>query len=611
MAQNKLILGFFQFPNKPNQIADIHIPARRIFFFRAIFLTFMSLLALFVACSPRPAPTSAPIPGTLNPTPQSQIPNLKWTPNAPVGAEISVGWAYEAYPDMSGAQMLADMTHMKSGGATSIWIGHNNPGDVDATKGEPGLSFAVWYALLYESGPRQAQATQMANAVRRALDAARAAGLKVVLPIGYQIMMGATWNALHPDALRKTYDGRLLQIYGSPPTASPYSSDYQQDIGEYYKWIEREWVEPYRDTVQMLSLSDEPQGGDYSTAAKQEFARRYGKPMESLVPDEQWKLGEFEAGVVADFAAWSAYYWKELDPKILTTISFHSGDARSRPGLPEIEPLFSRTPSNFAVTFDTYLHDDLPTKPATDDEIAQLELFLTTLGRYSAVYHKPLVLWGAANTWGLAQQSGSPLDTPDALTNLLMLYDLPARAGGDVRGIYAWNYNVKQQGLYNFAGATTYQAQALEAAVQSGFRALRARSHPAAVEPLQAAIIASPRELYAALTRTHSSDLPPAWFDYATLSQLVRHHTAAVVTPGLALGAVQDANIILCVAHRSYLDGATTALLKTSVAEGKIVLVWDDVASALQVPRQSWTPGWRKLPESGGVLYVVSGAGLK
>ncbi|MGB8647385.1 MAG: hypothetical protein WCF84_19275, partial [Anaerolineae bacterium] len=398
------------------------------------FALLLVILLLF-ACSPSPAPSPpAPIPFTNTPTQQSEIQNLK--------SEISIGWAYEAYPEASAPQMLAEMTRMRDGGANSIWIGHNNPGDVDAGKVEPGLSFAVWYALEHETGPRQAQASQMANAVRRALDSAKAAGLKVVLPIGYQIMMGATWNALHPDALRKTFDGQLLQIYGSPPTASPYAPAYRADIAEYYKWIEREWVEPYRGIIEMLSLSDEPQGGDYSTAARDEFARRYGKTMDALALDEQWKLGEFQAGVVADFASWSAGDWKALDPRILTTISFHSGDARTRPGLPEVERLFSQTPSNFVVAFDTYLHDDLPTKPATDGEIAQLELFLTTLGHYSKVYHKPLMLWGAANTWGLAQQSDSPLDTADAATNLLMLYDLPTRVGGEVRGIYAWNYNV-------------------------------------------------------------------------------------------------------------------------------------------------------------------------
>ncbi|MGE5139644.1 MAG: hypothetical protein ACM3JD_09295, partial [Rudaea sp.] len=350
-----------------------------------ILIPFLFLLA---SCAVAPAPTAAPLSPAPSPTPGAIAASSR--------TDIRVGWAYEAFPDASEAQVVSEMTRMRAAGLNSIWLGHNNPGDVDAAKAEPGLSFAVWYALQFESGPRRDDARAMAGAVRRSLDAARAAGLKVVLPIGYQIMMGSTWDALHPDALRQTFDAKPLQIYGSPSTASPYSAAYRSDIARYYSWIEREWVQPYRDVIEMLSLSDEPQGGDYSEAAREEFVRRYGKPMEALAADEQWKLGEFESRVIADFAAWSASAWQSLDPGVLTTMSFHSGDARSRPGLPEVEALF-KTPSNFVVTFDTYLHDDLPTKPATEAEEAQLELFLGTLGHLSRVYHKPIALWAGAN----------------------------------------------------------------------------------------------------------------------------------------------------------------------------------------------------------------------
>ena len=46
-------------------------------------------------------------------------------------------------------------------------------------------------------------------------------------------------------------------------------------------------------------------------------------------------------------------------------MSYHGGDTTRRVwGLPDIERLFSDTPDNFIVTYDAYLHDDLPTKPA-------------------------------------------------------------------------------------------------------------------------------------------------------------------------------------------------------------------------------------------------------
>src|SRR5205823_7863491 len=120
-----------------------------------------------------------------------------------------------------------------------------------------------------------------------------------------------------------------------------------------------------------------------------------------------------QAGVVVDYAAWSAAVWKQINPPILTTISFHGGDTARRVwGLPDIERLFSETPDNFVITFDAYLHDYPPQDPMPPDEVARLKLFLTTIGHYSAVYHKRLALWSGANAWGLAQESSMPLGVP-------------------------------------------------------------------------------------------------------------------------------------------------------------------------------------------------------
>ena len=65
-------------------------------------------------------------------------------------------------------------------------------------------------------------------------------------------------------------------------------------------------------------------------------------------------------------------------------------------------------------------------------------------------------------THSLAQASSSPLGIPDSDTNLLLLYDLPTHAGGTPWGIFAWNYNVKQQGLYNYSRTTTYDQHNLD-----------------------------------------------------------------------------------------------------------------------------------------------------
>ncbi len=68
----------------------------------------------------------------------------------------------------------------------------------------------------------------------------------------------------------------------------------------------------------------------------------------------------------------------------------------------------------------------------------------------------------------------------------------------------------------------------------------------------------------------------------------------------------QNADVLLVLAHRAFLDRDTIDLLKTNIEKGKIVLAWDDVAQVIETPRQSWSAGWSKLPDTGGLLYVVS-----
>ena len=375
------------------------------------------LFFLLAACDSKlPSP-----PPVLSPTATPRAPKTEF--NA-----LRVGWAYQAYPDVSDAKLRADFARMRANGANAVWIGHNNPGQVDANKVEPGMSYAVYAALQNDDDPLHDDAEAMADGVRRALNAARENKLQVILPIGYQIQMGDAWNAKHPNELRRKYDGSLLNFFNSGSTASPYSWQYRDDILRYYRWIQTEWVSPYHDIIVMLSLADEPMGGDYSDAAKQEFSLRYGKDMDALAADELWQLGEFESGVIADYAAWSANEWKQLNPNLLTTMSFHGGETARRVwGLPDVEKLFAVTPETFIITFDAYLHDDLATKPATTDQAAQLKLFLRSLGNYSRVYHKPIALWGGANAWGLAQESVAPLELTDAMTNLQLLFDLPTR----------------------------------------------------------------------------------------------------------------------------------------------------------------------------------------
>jgi hypothetical protein len=504
--------------------------------------------------------------------------------------------------------MRDDFARMRENGANAVWIGHNNPGEVDANKVEPGMSYAVYAALRDPSDPLHKDARLMADAVKRALDAARAENLQVILPIGYQIQMGDAWNKKYPNDLRLTFGGQLLDLYHSGFTASPYSEQYRADIIRYYEWIAREWVEPYRDVIVMLSLADEPMGGDYSAAARQEFARRYGKSMDALSDGELWRLGEFQSGVIVDYAAWSANAWALLEPNLLTTMSFHGGDtARRVRGLPDFERLFSQTPKNFIVTFDAYLHDDLASKPATSDEAAQLKLFLGTIGSYSRVYSKPVALWGGVNAWGLAQESSSPLDVPDAVTNLLLLYDLPTRMGANIWGIFAWNYNVKQQGLEYYSRPTTYDARAMEIAVNRAFPQLRARPQEMARPSLDAVVVAPARAMYDALARSRSADIPPAWFDATLFARALADRSAAVVSAPSTLSVLNGARNYIIAGSPSDLDAGTKELLQARLRAGANVLAASPaLAQEWNVPAQRWVNGFGDLPDDAGTFYILS-----
>lgn len=562
---------------------------------------FFSFLLLLVACQSAVPPLPPTPPGPA-PTPIS-IRDGFYRPNPPI-SNLRVGWAYEAYPEASFEKMRSDMARMRANGANAIWLGHNNPGNVDATKVEPGLSYAVYAALQDDHDPLNEDAHAMSDAVKRALDAARETGFKVILPIGYQIQMGEAWNLAHPDDLRVTFDGAPLNLYNSGYTASPYSPQYRADITRYYEWVQNEWVEPYADVLSMLSLADEPMGGDYSPAAKQEFARRYGKHMDKLDAPEQWRVGEFQAGVIADYATWSANEWQRINPRILTTMSFHGGETARRVwGLPDVERLFAQAPDNFIVSFDAYLHDDIAAKPATRDEAAQLKLFLTTIGYYSRVYNKPIALWGGVNAWGLAQESSAPLGIPDAVTNMLLLNDLPTRMGGTVWGIFAWNYNVKQQGLENYARPTTYDLRAIEIAVNRTFPLLRTRRVERSDPYI--AIWLSPRELWDALAETRAADVPPPWFDATPNARTFAGYNAIFVTSAPSLQSVRDVPYLVVPRQNKTLSESDMQFLRARIAAGQMVLVTENVARALGVDAQIWQAGLSELPTEGGA-YIFN-----
>src|SRR5258708_2264217 len=138
-------------------------------------LAFLSLFFI-VACNspatpdpipPSPSPLStlhSPItPSPLHPITSSSFILPPLTPPSPFSS-LRVGWAYEAYPEASFQKMRADFALMRANGANAVWIGQNNPGQVDANKVEPGLSYAVYAALQDQKDPLYADARAMADA---------------------------------------------------------------------------------------------------------------------------------------------------------------------------------------------------------------------------------------------------------------------------------------------------------------------------------------------------------------------------------------------------------------------------------------------------------------
>ncbi|HLH74724.1 MAG TPA: hypothetical protein VKX96_15665 [Chloroflexota bacterium] len=176
-------------------------------------------------------------------------------PSAPVKAaptDVYVGWAMDAYPDLSESAMQAALKRMHDGGANLVWIGQPNPTNVDPQANEVGLSYAVYQALQNPGDPQNPAAQSIVAAQKRMLDAARAVGIQVVLPLGYRTQMGTEWDQSHLDSLRRGPDGTILDFGGVD--ASPYAGDFRTDMASYYRWIESAFVAPYRDVILMLNL---------------------------------------------------------------------------------------------------------------------------------------------------------------------------------------------------------------------------------------------------------------------------------------------------------------------------------------------------------------------
>src|SRR5262249_12524111 len=57
-------------------------------------------------------------------------------PEADAAGPRSAGWATIASPSLSTDDVRAMLTRQIRGGANIVWVGHNNPGEVDASTAE-------------------------------------------------------------------------------------------------------------------------------------------------------------------------------------------------------------------------------------------------------------------------------------------------------------------------------------------------------------------------------------------------------------------------------------------------------------------------------------------
>ena len=371
----------------------------------------------------------------------------------------------DAYPGDSEPTLKAEMRRQVRTGANVVWLGHNNPGEVGDGKNEPGLSYAVWAAY-----PRRNNANDTPRPIGYGAGGSSghwtrhaSLGVRVVLPVGYQIQMGAAWNLAHPTGSapgcrwrpvrpRQQQHQRLL-------LRAPATARHRQPttVGS-----RRPSCAPMPRTILMLNLADEPAGRRLLHWADRVFraAHGYGLRQAGTDPARQEAVGRFESEYIANYAAWSARQWLAIDPAITVThllrrrlFALHARGAEPGGHLP-------LAAANFVVTFDAYPRDGLYNTPLRERDLIALFSLVRTLGYYSALYHRPLWLWSAANSWGLNEASTDPGNIADAVANGIYLAQLARQTGGDLQGIAVWNYNIQGQGLYNDTHHTAYSPDA-------------------------------------------------------------------------------------------------------------------------------------------------------
>ncbi len=498
-----------------------------------------------------------------------------------------VGWAAVAYPGDSSATYRAMVERQLAAGANFIWIGHNNPGVAERDKDEPGLSYAIYEEATDPAAPHHEDAKAILDAQLRFLKVCKQLAVPVVLPVGYQMQMGKGWEARHPEHLRRDAEGQLIDWGGK--SASFYSPVYREDILRYYRWVVESVVEPYRDIIRLVNLADEPFGGDYSEPAEAAFKQLHGYGFTEVGddPERQRALGEFQSNMVVEYARWSAERWHALCPDIPTTMSFCGFHGREENLMPTVVDLFRSTPPHFEITFDLYPRDGPLTHPITEDDITALWIFLTQLGGLSNRYNKPLWMWPTGNSWGTGQASQDKGYISDALANHYYDIDLAVAAGGRLKGIAVWNYNIKNQGLYHDPNETTWDPDEMFERVSATFAEVYPVMRQSLREPLRPtlhlALYAPPEPGFLRLGRSRAcvarlGEPETRPYDFTALELLARCETRFAVVADLGELPASCRSLIALPETAEELPQAAQEALKAWLSPGRTLLIGPGLA---------------------------------
>ena len=241
----------------------------------------------------------------------------------------------------------------------------------------------------------------------------------------------------------------------------------------------------------------------------------------------------------------------------------------------------------------------------SDGDLVGLFLLARSLGLYSARYGKPVWLWAAANSWGLSQASSDPGTVSDAVANGIYLALLVRQGGGELQGIAYWNYNVKEQGLYNDTHDTAYDTETMFEAVSAALPRLRRLMAAPAGRP-EVLILAPPARAHEQIGAERAAiklEVQP----YRRLAILAKEGVNAAVVESLAgwpLDRCAGRRRAFAVAE--YLFAGDLALLRDFLGSGGKVVTSPGVAAALAdatgAPPELRYDG---LVEQRGNLYVA------